>query len=77
MWTVLSGDFDTSITAEKCLQNVIKNTSDGAIVVFHDSAKAFDKLQFTLPKVLHYFSEKGFRFEKIEVREKKKIRGTM
>jgi peptidoglycan/xylan/chitin deacetylase (PgdA/CDA1 family) len=67
MWTVLSGDFDTDITAEKCLQNVIRNTGDGAIVVFHDSAKAFDKLQFTLPKVLNYFAEQGFRFEKIEV----------
>jgi peptidoglycan/xylan/chitin deacetylase (PgdA/CDA1 family) len=65
MWTVLSGDFDASITDETCLQNVIKNTSDGAIVVFHDSAKAFDKLQYALPRMLNYFSERGFSFEKI------------
>jgi peptidoglycan/xylan/chitin deacetylase (PgdA/CDA1 family) len=67
MWTVLSGDFDAGITAEKCLQNVIQNTSDGAILVFHDSTKAFDKLQYVLPKMLSYFSERGFCFEKIEV----------
>lgn len=71
MWTVLSGDFDTSITAEKCLQNVIKNTTDGAIVVFHDSAKALEKLQYALPKMLNYFSEQGFSFEKIEMSDKK------
>lgn len=67
MWSVLSGDFDKGITAETCLQNVVRNTSDGAIVVFHDSEKAFDKLQHTLPKLLQYFFERGYYFEKIEV----------
>ena len=65
MWTVLSGDFDNTISAEKCLQNVIKNTKSGSIVVFHDSEKAFDKLQYALPKVLAYFTAKGYQFEKI------------
>ena len=27
MWDVLSGDFDQSISKEKCLKNVIKNTT--------------------------------------------------
>ena len=67
MWSVLSGDFDKGITAETCLQNVVRNTSDGAIVVFHDSEKAFDKLQHSLPKLLQYFFERGYYFEKIEV----------
>ncbi len=67
MWTVLSGDFDETITGEKCLDNVIQNTGEGAIVVFHDSEKAFAKLQYALPKVLEYFSEKGFRFEIIKL----------
>ena len=72
MWSVLSGDFDTGITAETCLQNVIRNTSDGAIVVFHDSEKAFNKLQQTLPKLLQYFFERGYYFEKIQVSVKNK-----
>lgn len=63
MWDVISGDFDTKITSEKCYQNVIRNAEKGSIVVFHDSQKAFSHLQETLPRVLKYYSEKGFRFK--------------
>ena len=62
MWDVLSGDFDTKLSPEKCYQNVIKHTENGSIIVFHDSLKAFDRLFYTLPKVLAYFTEKGFTF---------------
>ena len=62
MWSVLSGDFDTTITTENCLNNVIKNTGNGSIIVFHDSLKAFDKVQVVLPKILDYFSKKGYVF---------------
>ncbi|KRT16378.1 polysaccharide deacetylase [Pedobacter ginsenosidimutans] len=62
MWDVLSGDFDTKLSPEKCYQNVIKHTENGSIIVFHDSLKAFDRLSYALPKVLAYFSEKGFTF---------------
>jgi peptidoglycan-N-acetylglucosamine deacetylase len=65
MWTVLSGDFDVKITKEKCLENVLFKTSNGSIVVFHDSEKAADKMQYALPAILRSFSEKGFSFEKI------------
>ena len=66
MWSVLSGDFDKKISPEKCLNNVIKHTTSGSIVVFHDSEKAFERLAYALPIVLKYFSEKGYRFEKID-----------
>lgn len=62
MWDVLSGDFDTKLSPEKCYQNVIKHTENGSIIVFHDSLKAFDRLSYALPKVLAYFTEKGFAF---------------
>jgi len=65
MWTVLSGDFDANLSKETCLENVLTTTNSGSIVVFHDSQKAIEKLQFVLPKILDYFKEKGFRFEKI------------
>jgi peptidoglycan/xylan/chitin deacetylase (PgdA/CDA1 family) len=65
MWTVLSGDFDYNITKEKCLQNVLKNTKPGSIVVFHDSEKAKEKVLYALPKMLTYFTQKGFGFKKI------------
>ena len=62
MWDVLSGDFDTEITAQKCVQNVMSNTQNGSIIVFHDSLKAFPRLQHALPIVLEQLSAKGYRF---------------
>lgn len=63
MWDVLSGDFDPNISNEQCLQNVLRNVAPGSIVVFHDSLKAKDKLEYVLPKALSYFAEEGYRFE--------------
>ncbi len=66
MWDVLSADFDTDISKENCLENVIKNVTTGSIIVFHDSIKAFPHLEYTLPKALKYFKEKGFVFAAIK-----------
>jgi peptidoglycan/xylan/chitin deacetylase (PgdA/CDA1 family) len=63
MWDILSGDFDTGITKEQCLQNVILNIKKGSIVVFHDSEKAFPLLEYCLPRTLEFLSMRGFRFE--------------
>ena len=65
MWDVLSGDFDTDLSPETCYQNVIENTQNGSIIVFHDSLKAFERLEYALPRVMAYFTERGFRFEKL------------
>ena len=65
MWDVLSADYDATISAEKCLENATKNVTSGSIIVFHDSVKAFQHLEYTLPKALNYFKEKGFVFEKL------------
>lgn len=65
MWTVLSGDFDPDISAEKCMNNVLLSTKAGSIVVFHDSEKAAVKMLYALPIVLEQFCKKGFTFEKI------------
>lgn len=62
MWDILSGDFDIDLSKEKCLQNVIKNTQKGSIIVFHDHEKAYKKLQYVLPRVLEFYSKKGFVF---------------
>jgi peptidoglycan/xylan/chitin deacetylase (PgdA/CDA1 family) len=63
MWDVLSGDFDETLNAEQCAENVIQNATEGSIIVFHDSEKAKEKVLFSLPTVLEYFSKKGFSFE--------------
>jgi len=66
MWDVLSGDFDLKLLGEQCAQNVINHAQPGSIVVFHDSTKAWDRLQVALPAVLNYFSNLGYRFEVIQ-----------
>ena len=66
MWDVLSGDFDVQLSGEQCARNVIKHAQPGSIVVFHDSAKAWERLQIALPAVLDYFSDLGYRFEVIQ-----------
>lgn len=65
MWNVLSKDWDKNISKEKCLENVIKNTTSGDIVVFHDSTKASRNMQYALPRVLEHFTKKGFEFKRI------------
>lgn len=66
MWTVLSGDFDPSLSKQSCFENILFKAGSGSIVVFHDSEKAADKMRFALPKMLQSFSAKGFSFAKIE-----------
>lgn len=73
LWHVLSGDFDDSITPDECLENVISNCSEGSIVVFHDSLKAWSNLQYVLPQVLTQFANKGYQFKALRERPLKKI----
>lgn len=65
MWDVLSGDFDTRLKPEDCVKNVIRHSQNGSILVFHDSLKAFPRLEQSLPKTLEILMGKGYRFEKI------------
>lgn len=66
MWDVLSGDFDESLSKEKCLKNVIENAAEGSIIVFHDSEKAFPLLNYVLPACLEFFAKKGYEFNVVE-----------
>ena len=65
MWDVLSADFDTNVSPEECLTNVIKNVRSGSIIIFHDSIKASKNLEYALPKTLAFLKEKGYKCEAI------------
>ena len=65
MWDILSADFDTTITPEKCLENVLKNVAPGSIMVFHDSTKAFKNLEYTLPRTLQFLKDNQYQCEGI------------
>lgn len=65
MWDVLSFDWDKNVSEETCFNNVVSKVNNGSIVVFHDSVKASKNMQYALPRVLQYFSEKGFVFNSL------------
>ena len=65
MWGVLSGDFDISLSAEACFNNVAENVKPGSIIVFHDSEKAFPRLEYALPKTLDLLSSQGYEMKAI------------
>lgn len=67
MWSVLSADFDKDISPQTCLKNVVLSAGSGNIIVFHDSEKAFKNMQYVLPRMLDFFLEKGYRFDKINL----------
>ena len=72
MWDVMSGDFDESIDADQVTSNVINHATGGSIIVFHDTLKAFPRLEKALPAILSYFNHLGYRFE-ILAEEKFKV----
>ena len=65
MWSVLSYDFNTSLTPETCLAILLKHTRPGDIVVFHDSLKAEPRVKYALPLFLKHFQSKGFEFRSL------------
>jgi peptidoglycan/xylan/chitin deacetylase (PgdA/CDA1 family) len=67
MWSVLTKDYDGSFNEVQCLENAIRKTRNGSIVLFHDSLKAQKNLRYVLPKYLEHFSKKGYKFEVIEL----------
>ena len=65
MWSVLTRDFDPSVSREKCLEIAIRGTEPGAIIVFHDNLKASEKVLYALPRMLEYLREEGYVTEKL------------
>lgn len=62
MWDVLSGDFDTELQPEQCWHQVKKAVRPGSIIVFHDSEKAWQRMQYALPRTIDYFLAQGYQF---------------
>ncbi|MCL1868125.1 MAG: polysaccharide deacetylase family protein [Paludibacter sp.] len=63
MWDLISCDYDNSLSAEKILQNIKKYSSNGSIVVFHDSIKAQKNMFAALPDAIKFWKSEGYVFE--------------
>ena len=66
MWDVIAGDFDRTIDGERCWQNILRYSKNGAIIVLHDSKKAWPRLKYLLPRLLEHYSKLGYIFQSIE-----------
>lgn len=62
LWDVISYDFE-HISEKECTENVLKNTKNGSIVLFHDNVKAENNMKYTLPVFLQHFLERGYTFK--------------
>jgi peptidoglycan/xylan/chitin deacetylase (PgdA/CDA1 family) len=65
MWDVLSADFDINLSGEQCLHYVVRYARPGSIIVMHDSAKAWPRLEYMLPRLLQFFHDKGYDMKAI------------
>lgn len=63
MWTVLSGDYNKSLSPEECTKRVINNLKPGSIILFHDSEKAEANMLYCLEKTLSHAQVRGYGFK--------------
>lgn len=63
MWSVLAGDWDVNVTPQQCFERIKKAVYPGCIIVFHDSEKAHERMQYALPELLKYLSNEGYSFK--------------
>lgn len=62
LWEVMSHDYEQRVSKERSLKAILRYTKEGSILVFHDSAKAYKKLEYILPRFLEHYSTKGYSF---------------
>jgi len=61
-WSHISYDYDKELLASIRLEKTIEATKPGAVMVFHDSEKAFPQLQKELPELLQKWKTMGYSF---------------
>jgi len=67
LWSDLSADFDAAYTADDCVRFATSKVKSGSIVVFHDSEKAWPRLEAALPRCLEYYSSKRLKMAPIHL----------
>lgn len=66
MWSVLSLDYDATISREKCARIACSKWENGSIIVFHDSIKAKVNMLYALEKVLEKARDEGWMCSSIK-----------
>jgi len=62
MWSWLAGDFSPDLNTGKVIHKLSRKVTNGDILVFHDSPKAFKHVKIILPKIVRHLKNQGFEF---------------
>jgi peptidoglycan/xylan/chitin deacetylase (PgdA/CDA1 family) len=65
MWDVLSKDYLMTLDPKVVLEESIKATEPGSIIVFHDNIKAEKNIRYALPLYMDHFLKMGYKFESL------------
>ncbi len=66
MWSLMSYDFDPRVAPDTIIKVMIKYTSPGSIWVFHDNTMAKSHCLSVLPRLIEWFMENDFVFDRID-----------
>lgn len=67
MWDILSRDYSSVVSPQKCVKEVVPHLRDGSIIVFHDSLKASRNLYHALPIILKEIYSRGYQCQAIDL----------
>ena len=59
-WDILTRDYDASVTPEKMLRLIQRDTRPGSIINFHDSLKSNERMLTVLPQAIEWLQKEGY-----------------
>ena len=66
MYDLVTRDYSRRLNAGDVVRNVRRYARNGSVIVFHDSIKAFPRLEKALPEALEWLLEEGYEFSIIQ-----------
>ncbi|MCM1448773.1 MAG: polysaccharide deacetylase family protein [Clostridiales bacterium] len=63
MYDLITRDYNRNLTPQQVLGNVKRYARNGSIIVFHDSLKARENMQWAMPRAVEWLKEQGYEFE--------------
>lgn len=65
MYDLVTRDYSKKLNGEQVLENVKRFARNGSIIVFHDSIKARENMQYALPRAIEWLQAQGYNLEPI------------
>lgn len=66
MYDLVTRDYSRRLDAGRVVENVKRYVRPGSIIVFHDSLKAWPRLEKALPEALEWLIGEGYQFSTLE-----------